>query len=68
MALGNNYDNNKKNAKNDYCCHYKVKFEDLSLENTNHFQLRFYVKLSSGVENEVPITILVPDGNGGLSE
>jgi len=45
-----------------------VKFEDLSLENTNHFQLRFYVKLSSGVENEVPITILVPDGNGGLSE
>lgn len=45
-----------------------VQFENLSLENTNHFQLRFYVKLSSGVENEVPVTILVPDGNGGLSE
>lgn len=45
-----------------------VLFENLSLENTNHFQLRFYVKLSSGVESEVPITILVPDGNGGLTE
>lgn len=45
-----------------------VCFENLSLENTNHFQLRFYVKLSSGVEEELPITILIPDGNGGLSE
>lgn len=45
-----------------------VLFENLSLENTNHFQLYFYVKLSSGVEREIPITILVPDGNGGLSE
>lgn len=45
-----------------------VCFENLSLENTNHFQLWFYVKLSSGVENEVPITILVPDGKGGLTE
>lgn len=45
-----------------------VRFENLSLENTNHFQLRFYVKLSSGVESEVPITILVPDGKGGLTE
>ena len=45
-----------------------VRFENLSLENTNHFQLRFYVKLSSGVESEVPITILIPDGKGGLTE
>ena len=45
-----------------------VRFESLSLENTNHFQLRFYVKLSSGVESEIPITILVPDGKGGLTE
>jgi len=45
-----------------------VLFENLSLENTNHFQLYFYVKLDSGVENEVPITILIPDGKGGLTE
>lgn len=45
-----------------------VRFENLSLENTNHFQLRFYVKLSSGVESEVPITILIPDGKGGITE
>jgi len=45
-----------------------VRFENLSLENTNHFQLQFYVKLSSGVESEVPITILIPDGKGGLTE
>lgn len=45
-----------------------VRFENLSLENTNHFQLRFYVKLSSGVESEVPITTLIPDGKGGLTE
>ena len=45
-----------------------VRFENLSLENTNHFQLRFYVTLSSGVESEVPITILIPDGKGGLTE
>jgi len=45
-----------------------VCFENLSLENTNHFQLRFYVKLSSGVEQEIPITILIPDGKGGITE
>lgn len=45
-----------------------VLFENLSLENTNHFQLYFYVKLDSGVEHEVPITILIPDGKGGLTE
>jgi len=45
-----------------------VRFENLSLENTNHFQLRFYVKLSSGVEQEIPITILIPDGKGGVTE
>ena len=45
-----------------------VRFENLSLENTNHFQLYFYVQLDSGVENEIPITILIPDGNGGLTE
>ena len=45
-----------------------VLFENLSLENTNHFQLYFYVRLDSGVEHEVPITILIPDGKGGLTE
>ena len=45
-----------------------VCFENLSLENTSLFQLRFYVKLSSGVESEVPITVLIPDGNGGVTE
>ena len=45
-----------------------VRFENLSLENTNHFQLYFYVQLDSGVENEIPITILIPDGSGGLTE
>ncbi len=45
-----------------------VCFENLSLENTSHFQLKFYVKLSSGVESEVPITVLIPDGKGGITE
>lgn len=45
-----------------------VLFENLSLENTNHFQLYFYVKLDSGVETEIPLTILIPDGKGGLTE
>ena len=53
--------------------HYQISnepvcFENLTLENTNHFQLLLYVKLSSGVEREVPITILIPDGKGGLTE
>jgi len=45
-----------------------VRFENLSLENTNHFQLWFYVKLSSGVEKKILITVLTPDGMGGLIE
>lgn len=53
--------------------HYQVSdqpvhFENVALENTNYFQLQFYVKLSSGVEQELPLTILVPDGEGGLME
>lgn len=53
--------------------HYQVsgqpiRFENLVLENTNYFQLQFYVKLSSGVEQELPLTILIPDGEGGLME
>ena len=43
-----------------------VSFQNVVLENTSHFQLRFYVKLDSGVENEIPIAVLVPDGSGGL--
>lgn len=45
-----------------------VHFKNVVLENTNHFQLRFYVQFSSGVETELPIAILIPDGNGGLTE
>jgi len=53
--------------------HYQISsepvcFENLSLENTNHFQLWFYVKLSSGVESKIPVTILIPDGNDRLTE
>lgn len=45
-----------------------VTFENVVPENTSYYQLAFYAELDSGVETEVPITILVPDGKGGLSE
>lgn len=45
-----------------------VQFENVNIKDCNHIRLTFYVKLSSGVEGEVPITILIPDGKGGLSE
>ena len=45
-----------------------VTFENVALENSDHYQLRFYIELDSGVTNEVPITVLIPDGKGGLSE
>ena len=45
-----------------------VTFENVVTENTSYYQLSFYMELDSGVSNEVPITILVPDGKGGLSQ
>lgn len=45
-----------------------VQFQNVDLINCNHLRLAFYVKLSSGVEREIPITILVPDGKGGVTE
>ena len=45
-----------------------VQFQNVDLRNCNHLQLTFYVKLSSGVEQEIPLTILVPDGKGGVTE
>ena len=44
-----------------------VRFENVDIKNCNHLRLEFYVKLSSGVEGELPVTILVPDGKGGLT-
>ena len=45
-----------------------VRFENVVLENTDYFHLWFYVKFDSGVEKEIPITTLIPDGKGGLTE
>ena len=48
-------------------CADPVRFQNVDLINCNHLRLTFYVKLSSGVEQEIPITILVPDGKGGVT-
>lgn len=45
-----------------------VQFQNVDLRNCNHLRLTFYVQLSSGVEQEIPLTILVPDGEGGVTE
>lgn len=43
-----------------------VRFENIDIKNCNHLRLELYVKLTSGVDGELPITIFVPDGKGGL--
>ena len=45
-----------------------VRFENVDIQNCNHMQLCFYVKLDNGVEQEYPITVFIPDGQGGLTE
>ena len=45
-----------------------IQFKNVDIQDCNHIRLTFYVQLSSGVEGEIPITILIPDGNGGLTE
>ena len=46
----------------------EVRFENVDIQNCNHMQLCFYVKLDNGVEQESPITVFIPDGQGGLTE
>ncbi len=45
-----------------------IQFKNVDLKNCNHIRLAFYVQLSSGVETEIPITVLIPDGKGGITE
>lgn len=46
----------------------EIRFKNVDLKNCNHLRLEFYVKFSSGVERELPVTILLPDGKGGVTE
>lgn len=46
----------------------EIRFEEVDIQNCNHMQLRFYIKLDNGVEREYPITVFLPDGQGGLTE
>lgn len=45
-----------------------IQFKNVDLKNCNHIRLAFYVQLNSGVETEIPITVLIPDGKGGITE
>lgn len=45
-----------------------VRFENVDIQNCNHMQLCFYVKLDNGIEQEYPITVFIPDGQGSLTE
>jgi len=45
-----------------------LQFENVDIQNCTHLQLVFYVKLTSGVEGELPLAIFLPDGSGGLTD
>ena len=44
----------------------ELRFENVDIEDCDHLRLNFHVTLSNGMDAKIPVTILIPDGNGGL--